>query len=77
MDCPLLTIFLKAKEGKHRIISEMSGSGSFSLGRGTETKNHRAVSKIHRQGENFGELTVLKGKEFLCFLLSSGAGATR
>lgn len=76
MDYLLLTIFPKAKEGKHRITSEMSDSGSFRLGRETETKNHRADSKIYRQSENFKELTVLKGNKFLCFPLSSRAGVT-
>lgn len=76
MDYLLLAVFLKAKEGKHRITSEMSDSGSLRAGRGTETKNHRAVSKMPGQGESSRELTVLKGNEFLWFLLSSRAGAT-
>lgn len=50
----------------------ISDSGTFRLGRGTGTKNRRR----HGQGEHFRELTVLKGNEFLCFLLSSRTGRT-
>lgn len=72
MDYLLPTSFLKAKEDKHRILVEMPSSG---WGERLKSKTPGQLGKFTSRIRISGP-TVLKGKEFLGFLLSPRARAT-